>query len=45
MAIRHLEQGGDLFRLSRLLSDSSAQTIGEYLKSFTGREEWRGPGR
>jgi integrase/recombinase XerD len=44
MAVHYLEQGGDLFRLSRLLGHSSVQMTGEYLKSFTSRQARRVPG-
>jgi site-specific recombinase XerD len=37
-AVNYLANGGDLFRLSRLLGHSSVQTTAEYLKAFTSRQ-------
>lgn len=41
-AVRYLEAGGDIYRLSRLMGHSSVQTTEGYLKAFSSRAARRG---
>ena len=41
-AVSYLANGGDLFKLSRLMGHSSVQTTAEYLKAFTSRQARQG---
>lgn len=41
-AVNYLAQGGDLFKLSRLMGHTSVSTTQEYLKAFTSRQARQG---
>jgi site-specific recombinase XerD len=41
-AVTYLEQGGDIYKLSRLLGHSSVQTTEGYLKAYKAREARKG---